>query len=350
MARIISYWFWKGRALPTPYAFVATLCLLALLGLIAVPKAQAHHGNIIFDLDSVVTMQGTVSRYVWRNPHVYIYVETTDDDGEVAEWQLEGDPIPIMTRSGWSPTTLTPGDAVTVRMNPDRNPERNHALMVSLTKPDGVILFPRSGGRAAATRATSIEGVWDGLRGWNTREFIYGELTEAGAAAQAVYTEDDNPVSDCIPYPLPTIVAAPYLNEILIHEDRITIRSEFFGVVRTIYMDGREHPDGGERTNQGHSIGWWEDGVLVVDTNHYEDYRAGNRAGIPSGPLKHSVERYELSDDGTQLFINYTIEDPDYMVDPMRGSMVWDYAPGRELIPIECNPDNARLYEVDQGP
>ncbi len=319
------------------------------IGIATVSNALAHHGNIIFDLERVVTMQGTVSRYEWRNPHVYIFVETPGDDGELAEWQLEGDPIPIMSRSGWSPTSLNPGDAVTVRMNPDRNPERNHALLISLTKPDGIILFPRSGGRASVTRASGVEGVWDGLRGWNTREFIYGELTEAGATAQAAYTEDDNPVSDCIPYPLPTIVAAPYLNEIVVHEDRITVESEFFGVMRTIYTDGRGHPENGERTIQGHSIGWWDDDVLVVDTTLYADYRAGNRSGIPSGPRKHSVERYALSEDGTQLMINYTIEDPDYMVDPMMGSMVWDYAPGRELIPIECDPDNARLYEIDQA-
>ncbi len=325
----------------------ARLIVAITVGIAAVPGVFAHHGNIIFDLERVVTMQGTVSRYEWRNPHVYIYVEAAGSGGELAEWQLEGDPIPIMSRSGWSPTSLNIGDAVTVRMNPDRNSERTHALLISLTKPDGVILFPRSGGRASSTRATSIEGVWDGLRGWNTREFIYGELTDAGAAAQAAYTEDDNPVSDCIPYPLPTIVASPYLNEIVIHEDRITITSEFFGVMRTIYTDGRGHPENGERSNQGHSIGWWEDDVLVVDTTLYADYRAGNRSGIPSGPRKHSVERYTLNSDGTQITINYTIEDPDYMVDPMTGSMVWDYAPGRELIPIACDPENARLYEVD---
>ena len=330
--------------------YVGTVWLIfGIVGSVFAMSAFAHHGNIIFDLERVETMRGTVTRYEWRNPHVYIFVESADDAGNLAEWQLEGDPIPIMTRSGWSRTSLKPGDEVSVRMNPDRNPQRHHALLISLTKPDGIVLFPRSGGRSAETRAASIEGVWDGLRGWNTRQFIYGELTDAGAAAQAAYTEDDNPVSDCIPYPLPTIVASPYLNEIVIHDDRITIRSEFFGVVRTIFTDGREHPEEGERTNQGHSIGWWEDDVLVVDTTLYADYRAGNRSGIPSGARKHSVERYSLSSDGTQLQINYTIEDPDYMVDPMTGSMVWDYAPGRELIPIECDPDNARLYELDNA-
>ena len=314
---------------------------------VVVSPASGHHGNIIFDLDRVVTLQGTVSRYVWRNPHVYIFVESRNHDGQPVEWQLEGDPIPIMTRSGWTRSTLMPGDPVTVRMNPDRNPQRPHALLVSLTKADGVVLVPRSGWRPSAVRATTLAGVWDGLRGYNTRRFIYGTLTEKGAAAQAAYTEADNPVSDCIPYPLPTIVAAPYLNEIEIRDDRILIRTEFFGVERTIYMDGRDHPQDGERSNQGHSIGWWEGDVLVVDTTLYADYRAGNRSGIPSGPRKHSVERYELSENGTQLMIDYVIEDPQFMVDPMTGGMVWDYAPGRELLPIGCDPQNATQYEFE---
>ena len=320
--------------------------ILAATWVIASP-ASGHHGNIIFDLDRVVTLQGTVSRYVWRNPHVYIFVESRNEEGQTVEWQLEGDPNPIMTRSGWAPTTLTPGDPVTIRMNPDRNPQRSHALLVSLTKADGVVLMPRSGWRASTVRATTLAGVWDGLRGYNSRRFVYGTLTEKGAAAQAEYTEADNPVSDCIPYPLPTIVAAPYLNEIEILDDRIVIRSEFFGVERIIYMDGRDHPQDGERSNQGHSIGWWENDVLVVDTSLYADYRAGNRSGIPSGPQKHSVERYELSEDGTQLMIDYVIEDSEYMVDPMTGGMIWDYAPDRELLPIGCDPQNATLYEFE---
>jgi hypothetical protein len=320
---------------------------VAAVYLVVASPASAHHGNIIFDLDRIVTLQGTVSRYVWRNPHVYVYVDVNDDTGQPVEWQLEGDPTPIMTRSGWTPTVLAPGDPVTVRVKPDRDPERPHALLVSLLKADGLVLEPRSGGRASSVRATSLAGIWDGLRGFNTRRFIYGGLTEKGAAAQAVYTEADNPVSECIPYPLPTIVAAPYLNEIEILDDRILVRSEFFGVERTFYMDGRGHPENGTRTNQGHSIGRWEGEVLIVDTTLYADYRAGNRSGIPSGAQKHTVERYELSADGKQLMIEYVIEDPEYMVDPMTGGIVWDYAPDRELLPIGCDSQNATLYEFE---
>ena len=110
-------------------------------------------------------------------------------------------------------------------------------------------------------------------------------------------------------------------------------------------MDGREHPQSGERTIQGHSIGSWEGEVLVVDTTLFSDSRTGNLNGVPGGSQKHVVERYQLSEDRTQLLLEFVVEDPEYMVEPMIGRVAWDYAPDREIMPFGCDPENARLYE-----
>ncbi|HEY5624551.1 MAG TPA: DUF6152 family protein [Gammaproteobacteria bacterium] len=320
-------------------------CIIAA-ACVTVPTASAHHGNIIFDLQSETTFRGTVTRYDWRNPHVYVFIET-QEQGQAVEWQLEGDPIPIMTRSGWSADTLAPGDNVRVRLNPDKNAARRHGLLINLTTPDGTVLEPRSGGRASTVRAASIEGIWDSVRGYGERQIDFGALTQKGREAQATYREELNPVSDCVPYPLPTIVFAPYLSEIEILDDRILIRSEFFDVVRTIWTDGRGHPDDGPLTNQGHSIGWWEGETLVVDTAQFSYYRTGNRNGVPSGTQKHVVERYALSDDRTQLVVRFEIEDPEYMTEPTVGHVIWDYAPDRQLMSIDCDPENAILFEFE---
>lgn len=70
-------------------------CLVAVvLALFVLPPAQAHHRNVIFDLASVVTLRGTVPPFEWRNPHVYIYVESPDDRGTAVEWLVEADPTP----------------------------------------------------------------------------------------------------------------------------------------------------------------------------------------------------------------------------------------------------------------
>ena len=50
---------------------------LTLVAILFATHIFGHHGfTSIFDMDTVLTFQGTVSRYDWRNPHVYIYVET----------------------------------------------------------------------------------------------------------------------------------------------------------------------------------------------------------------------------------------------------------------------------------
>ena len=303
-----------------------------------------HHSAVIFDRGSSVAFTGTVTRYDWTNPHVYVYVETTADAGEPVVWQLETDATSILTRSGWTSESMTVGDEVVIRAHPDRNTERRHGLIVSLATADGVVLTPRSGGRAAPIGASDLSGVWDGLRGTATRRFIYGALTEKGRAAQARYSESDNPVSDCVPFPLPSIVAAPYLNEIEIRADTILIRSELFNVERTVYMDGREHPANGPRTNQGHSIGRWDGEVLVVDTTLFADNIAGNRSGIAAGAEKHVIERFELSETGTEISIEFIVEDPEYLAEPMIGGIVWDHAPDREFVPFSCDPEVAQRY------
>ncbi len=72
--------------------------LLAVAAIAAAPLS-AHHSPIIFDTDSVVVLQGQISRYDWANPHSYIFVEAVNDNGETTEWQLETDATPILQRT-----------------------------------------------------------------------------------------------------------------------------------------------------------------------------------------------------------------------------------------------------------
>ena len=331
------------------------ILLAVVAAMILVPSpASGHHSPADFRQDSQVTIQGSVSRVDWRNPHVYIYIDTTNAAGEKVEWMIETDPVPILTRNGWSVESLAFGDLVTIRANPDRNTKRNHALLISIALEDGVVLTPRSNGVDVSSRASSLPGVWDAMRGFNQRRLSDRTpdvtTTEKGTASQLAYSRSANPAAGCVPYPSPYLPLLPYLNEIELHEDTVTIRSEFFNVDRTVYMDGRGHPENGARTNQGHSVGRWEDDVLVVDTTHFEDHLLGNTLplsgaqGIPSGAQKHVVERYQLSEDGTRVLIDFLVEDPEYLAEPFTATMEWDYAQEIEPIRFGCEPEEARRF------
>ena len=94
-----------------------TVVLAVLFGLTS--PASSHHSDAGMDMDSVVTFEGTVTQFNWRNPHVYFTVETTAPGGETVEWTLQTDATNLRTRRGWTQTTLSSGDRVVVGFAPE---------------------------------------------------------------------------------------------------------------------------------------------------------------------------------------------------------------------------------------
>src|SRR5688500_1868508 len=60
--------------------------------------AAAHHSHAMFDTSREVTITGTVTNFVYRNPHVFLYVDVKGDDGEVKGWSVEMSNIANMER------------------------------------------------------------------------------------------------------------------------------------------------------------------------------------------------------------------------------------------------------------
>ncbi len=309
-------------------------------------SADAHHSAIIFDQSQEIVIEGEVSGFDWQNPHVYVYVDVEDDTGQLVRWQLEGTATPTMARSGWGPTTLVEGERVTARGHPNRSATRQHAMLTLLSKPDGTRLGSDPEQRRPSVVAESIFGLWEKRPGGTIVDLA--ARTEKGAASQAAFDVADQPTSDCIPLALPQIVNLPYMYAISMQGEHILIRSEFYEVERIVYMDEREHPENGERTIQGHSIGWWDDEVLVVDTTLFADHRMGNAPlGVPSGAQKHVVEKYQLTEDHTQLAIDLVVRDPEYLLGPATARVFWEYAPDKEMAPFACDPENAQLWKFE---
>jgi Family of unknown function (DUF6152) len=87
---------------------------------ISVPLA-AHHGTAGYDMDKQLVMKGTVTEWLWANPHCFLKFDTTDEKGEAAHWAAEvSNPID-MTKRGWTKHTINVGDQVTVTVRPAKN-------------------------------------------------------------------------------------------------------------------------------------------------------------------------------------------------------------------------------------
>ena len=85
----------------------------------------AHHGSASYDTSKTVTVTGTVTGYIWANPHVFLKVDGKDDSGNTSHWVIEAQNPVTQTSKGWTKNTFKPGDEVIV----DITPAKNNALV-----------------------------------------------------------------------------------------------------------------------------------------------------------------------------------------------------------------------------
>ena len=97
--------------------------LLLSLGLLyGTAPLFAHHGTgVAYQQDKSITLQGTVTDWIWANPHCAILFDVTDEQGNVAHWGAElGNPHQLSS-AGFSREVMKPGDKITIFGHPSRN-------------------------------------------------------------------------------------------------------------------------------------------------------------------------------------------------------------------------------------
>ncbi len=93
--------------------------LLIALAAISLPgPVFAHHGAASFDNSQKVTVEGTVTEFIWTNPHVYLKVDAKDANGTVQHWVLEAQSVVNQANAGWTKGMFKPGDHVVIDATP----------------------------------------------------------------------------------------------------------------------------------------------------------------------------------------------------------------------------------------
>lgn len=100
--------------------------------------ALAHHSvTAEFDPSKTLTMKGTISGIDWVNPHVYLFVDVKDQNGNTTSWSLESYPPSVLKRGGMSRARLETGQAVTIDVFPAKDGSKALGFLKHITFSDG---------------------------------------------------------------------------------------------------------------------------------------------------------------------------------------------------------------------
>jgi len=100
---------------------LGTISLLVAGFLAASSPLLAHHGNASYDTGKTVTVKGTVTAFIWANPHVFLRVDAKDESGNTLHWVIEAENVVTQAGKGWSNSTFKPGDEVSIDVTPAKN-------------------------------------------------------------------------------------------------------------------------------------------------------------------------------------------------------------------------------------
>ena len=115
-----------ARALPS----LVVLCALAL----ASPPVLAHHSGAMFDMAHQITLTGVVTKVEWTNPHTFMYLDVKNDKGAAEPWAVEVNSPNFLRHNGWTSSTVSPGDTITVTGAPAKTGARfMHGMLVELS-------------------------------------------------------------------------------------------------------------------------------------------------------------------------------------------------------------------------
>ncbi len=338
----------------------------AFCALMFSPIVQAHHSfSATYDLDRQVSVEGEITRFSFKNPHMLIYLKSTDANGETSNWMIEGEAATRYRHAGWDRDTLKPGDRIRVSgsgthdgspmvyiedvylLNPatgavmatlNHNINLQPALgsdpeeqvkTIPLTLPNGL---PNFTGAWVENRATSAKPPWG-----RDPEFPYNSL---GAVIQSSWDVSNDPQIFCEPAGVVRKSGfTPHPLAIQQFDDRIVFNYEEYSGTRTVFLSDAL-PEAGAKSPMGDSVARYEGDKLIIETVNLLSNPTSLLGNYYSDQAR-VTEIYSRVDDplyGSQITTVMTLTDPGYLSEPWTISRTKLYADGYQLTDTECTP------------
>ena len=357
-----------------------------VLALVALPT-QAHHSiAAAFDETKTVTLKGTVTKWEWLNPHVYLFMDVAGTGGRTTNWAIEYDGTLELKRVGWRRDVVKVGDVVSIegiRARDGANRASGRALILVDGKrlaaaPRDMKIAPARAGAAKATPrwpdghprlgpAQGERGYWAdpnpaGLyesSAGNLRMNSEGLLANIADAAKVApfqpwakalyeYRQKnmlrDDPMAFCLPPGGPRQFQDHYGIQIFeqIERKRVFVLSGGGNRNwRIIDTDGRAipNPDDVTPTFYGYSTGKWEGDTFVIQSTAYNERFWFSNGGLPHSENLKMTERISRPDFNT-LKYEVTVDDPQTYTRPWTGSWTLQWVPDADVDEYFCDDNN----------
>jgi hypothetical protein len=188
-----------------------------------------------------------------------------------------------------------------------------------------------------------LSGIWHRKGPLNGKPNPPAMPTNRAAGFEKALDDAYNPTYDCSATPIPGLINDNYDFQIMQLPDRVIIYYEKMDIIRTIWLEGHGHPTPAKNdyTNQGHSVGRWEDDRLVVETTQFAFDPRGFSANrwVPGSTLKKMTERYWR--EGNTLKLDSVTEDRLSLKQPYRYAFEWTVRT-EPLTKYDCDPEDSR--------
>jgi hypothetical protein len=333
--------------------------------------SQAHHSiTANFDQSREVDIVGTVVDFNYVSPHASMVIDGVAYEdgepltGETVRWEIESSAVKGLAGRGINADTFQPGDRIMVRGAPHRNASLYRANSSTFLAVDGSALDFAAPTRPGAVRAPQVAGARRVEGRWTPPFQRPGEtsalpLNEAGLQAWRDYDQALSPANTCEPMSVPVVMNAPsYYLDVRFGDNQVVIYNEAYDVDRTVRFS-EDFAPADPNGQWGNVRGRIENDQLVVESKDYPPSRwglgaatqiNGGGADVPSSAQKVMTERFSTSDDGLELYYDYTLFDPVYMSREHNARVVLrrvaDDAP---MVKYNCNVDSARQFSRAPG-
>lgn len=333
---------------------MAIRSLLALALAFFCAQLHAHHSFTMFDDRNPIVLDGVVEEFQFLNPHSWVMLRAAGPGGVEKTWALEFGPINMLSRRGWNPDSLQPGDRIRVQVDPmrDGSPAARLASAGFMEAPARV---PELVGREPPPQrpdpvpmstevARDFNGIWlSAIRGLHfdtsfetgdeqvaplTPEFQAMVDQKKALAAEGILAAD--PTAACTLAGFPRLLSMVFPGEIMQNDNQLNWYVEWNQETVRIYLDGREAPDGLAHSFTGFTTGHWEGNTLVTHTTHLRGDKLIDNTGVPhSDQLEVFMRLTKLTPDFFELEI--TLQDPLALAQPWSSVRRYQRAPAGYL-------------------